>query len=186
MLLRNMATNATADTCTPIFHGGWITKLFMRYIRQTPTMFYKVVTVTKADLALCRSLNLIINCNNGLMRFKDAHGRAWNPNDPNEILAIEDVPNHPRPGSFPGSSSQGGGGIFLSSIIYIISCWKPSKYQRTPTAWVKAQVPGSEARSVTSSPCKTTSPTSGITWCFARRRRKRRRDTTWIQTRWCY
>ncbi|MFS7967926.1 hypothetical protein Hanom_Chr09g00791601 [Helianthus anomalus] len=63
-----------------------------------------------ADLALCQSLNLIIDCNNRLMRFKDARARVWNPNDPDEILAIEDVPNRLRhPGSFLDSSSQGGG-----------------------------------------------------------------------------
>ncbi|MFS7919475.1 hypothetical protein Hanom_Chr03g00213071 [Helianthus anomalus] len=54
-------------------------------------------------------MNLIIDCPNGTRRFKDARGRAWNPNDPDMILAIEDVPNRPRPGKFPMSSAQGRG-----------------------------------------------------------------------------
>ncbi|MFS7999122.1 hypothetical protein Hanom_Chr12g01162301 [Helianthus anomalus] len=110
MLLRNIPTNATADARTPIFFGGWIAKLFKNYIRRTPSVFHKGVGVTRADLALFRSLNIIIDCNNGLMRFKDARGRVWNPNDPDEVLVIEDNPDCPRySGSFLGSSSQGGG-----------------------------------------------------------------------------
>ncbi|MFS7979090.1 hypothetical protein Hanom_Chr10g00923271 [Helianthus anomalus] len=66
--------------------------------------------MTRADLALCQSLNLIVDCNIRLMCFKDARGRVWNPNGPDEILAIEDVPNHPpHSRSDPGSSSQGRG-----------------------------------------------------------------------------
>ncbi|MFS8018687.1 hypothetical protein Hanom_Chr15g01394951 [Helianthus anomalus] len=71
-------------------------------------VFNKGVGMTKVNLAVCRSMNLIIDCPDGTMHFKDASGQAWNPNDPDEILAIEDVPNRPRPGPFPGSSSQGG------------------------------------------------------------------------------
>ncbi|MFS7994290.1 hypothetical protein Hanom_Chr12g01104161 [Helianthus anomalus] len=66
------------------------------------------VGITKVDLAICRSMNLIIDCPDGTMRFKDTSGRAWNPNDSDAILAIEDIPNRPRPRPFPGSSSQGG------------------------------------------------------------------------------
>ncbi|MFS7967925.1 hypothetical protein Hanom_Chr09g00791591 [Helianthus anomalus] len=56
------------------------------------------------------------------MCFKDAHGRVLNPNDPDEILAIEDVPNRPRHlRSFLDSSSQGGGDFpnlyYLYNII---------------------------------------------------------------------
>ncbi|MFS7984734.1 hypothetical protein Hanom_Chr11g00990001 [Helianthus anomalus] len=110
MLLKNMATNATADSRTPIFFVGWITKLFKNYIRRTPTTFHKGVSVTPANLALWRSLNLIVDCNNRLIHSKDAYSRVWNPNDPDEILSIEDVPNRPpHPRIYPGSFSQGGG-----------------------------------------------------------------------------
>ncbi|MFS7918947.1 hypothetical protein Hanom_Chr03g00207161 [Helianthus anomalus] len=54
-------------------------------------------------------MNLIIDCPDGTMRFKDTSGRAWNPNDPDMILAIKDIPNLHGPGPFSGSSSQGGG-----------------------------------------------------------------------------
>ncbi|MFS7911485.1 hypothetical protein Hanom_Chr02g00118691 [Helianthus anomalus] len=100
--------NATADTRTPIFYGGWIAKLFKNYIRQTPTVINKGVGTTKVDLEGCQSMNLIIDCPGGCIRFKDASGRVWNPNDPDEISAIEDVPNSPHPGPFPGSSTRGG------------------------------------------------------------------------------
>ncbi|MFS8034163.1 hypothetical protein Hanom_Chr17g01578001 [Helianthus anomalus] len=54
-------------------------------------------------------MNFIIDCLDSTMRFKDARGRAWNLNNPDMILAIEDIPNRPRLGQFLGSSSQGGG-----------------------------------------------------------------------------
>ncbi|MFS8003755.1 hypothetical protein Hanom_Chr13g01217641 [Helianthus anomalus] len=63
-------------------------------------------------------MNLIIDCPDGTMRFKDARGRAWNPNDPDMILAIEDIPNRPRPGQFPGSSSQGGANFLNLMNLY--------------------------------------------------------------------
>ncbi|MFS7936499.1 hypothetical protein Hanom_Chr05g00416301 [Helianthus anomalus] len=53
-------------------------------------------------------MGIIIDFPNGTMCFKDAKARAWNPNDPDMILAIEDIPNRPRPGKNPGSSSRGG------------------------------------------------------------------------------
>ncbi|MFS7894883.1 hypothetical protein Hanom_Chr00s002207g01693001 [Helianthus anomalus] len=104
-----MAANTTADTRTPIFYGGWITKLFKHFIQLTSSLFNKGVGTTKVDLAVCQSMSLIIHCADGSMRFKDARGYAWNPNDPDMILAIEDIPNRPRPGQFLRSSSQGGG-----------------------------------------------------------------------------
>ncbi|MFS8009201.1 hypothetical protein Hanom_Chr14g01281901 [Helianthus anomalus] len=54
-------------------------------------------------------MNLIIDYSDVTMRFKDASGRAWNPNDLDSILAIEYIPNRPRLEQFPVSSSQGGG-----------------------------------------------------------------------------
>ncbi|KAM0049919.1 hypothetical protein Hdeb2414_s0008g00291561 [Helianthus debilis subsp. tardiflorus] len=94
---------------TPIFFGGWIAKLFNNYIRRTPSAFHKGVGMTRDDLALCRSLKLIIDCNNGLMRFKDARGRVWNQSNPDKVLVIKDNPDCPRhSGSFTGSSFQGG------------------------------------------------------------------------------
>ncbi|MFS7911506.1 hypothetical protein Hanom_Chr02g00118941 [Helianthus anomalus] len=108
MLLRNMSANATADTRTPIFYGGWNDKLFKNYIWRTPTVFNKGVGTTKFDLAVCRNMNLIIDLPDRSMGFKDASGRVWNLNDLDGILAIEDVQNHPRPEPFLGSSTQGG------------------------------------------------------------------------------
>ncbi|MFS7954470.1 hypothetical protein Hanom_Chr07g00630891 [Helianthus anomalus] len=125
-----MAANATVDTQTPIFYGGWIAKLFKNYIRRTPTVFKKGVGTTKVDLAVCRSMNLIIDCPDGSMRFKDASGRAWNPNDPDEILAIEDVPNRPRPGPFSGSSSQGGNQFPNLVNLYNIYTGNPPSLQK--------------------------------------------------------
>ncbi|KAJ0926243.1 hypothetical protein HanRHA438_Chr04g0168811 [Helianthus annuus] len=103
-----MAANATADTRTPIFYGGWIAKLFKHFIQRNPSSFNKGVGITKVDLAVCRNMNLIIDCPDGTMRFKDARGYAWNLKDLDMILAIEYIPNRPRPRQFPGSSSQGG------------------------------------------------------------------------------
>ncbi|MFS8033885.1 hypothetical protein Hanom_Chr17g01574781 [Helianthus anomalus] len=65
-------------------------------------------------------MKLIIDFPKGIMRFKDARGRVWNPNDPDEILAIEDVSNRPRPGSFMGSSSQGGSDFPIHITLYNI------------------------------------------------------------------
>ncbi|MFS7954577.1 hypothetical protein Hanom_Chr07g00632161 [Helianthus anomalus] len=107
ILLRIMAANATTDTRMPIFYGGWIERLFKHFIQQTLSLFNKGVGTTKVGLMVCHSMNLIIDCPDGTMRFKDARGRAWNPNDPGMILAIKDIPNRPRPGQFLGSSSQG-------------------------------------------------------------------------------
>ncbi|MFS7947384.1 hypothetical protein Hanom_Chr06g00547671 [Helianthus anomalus] len=69
---------------------------------------------------VCRSMNHIIDCPDGTMHFKDASGRAWNLNDPDAILAIENVSYRPRPGPFPGSSSQGGSDFPNLDNIYNI------------------------------------------------------------------
>ncbi|MFS7964331.1 hypothetical protein Hanom_Chr08g00749001 [Helianthus anomalus] len=87
--------------------GGWISKLFRHFIQRTPSSFNKGVGTTKVDLVVCRSMNLIIDFPGSTMCVKDARGRAWNPNNPNMILAIEDISNRSHPGQFPGSSSQG-------------------------------------------------------------------------------
>ncbi|MFS8034275.1 hypothetical protein Hanom_Chr17g01579241 [Helianthus anomalus] len=85
-----------------------VAKLFQNFIQRTSSSFIKGVGTTKVDLAVCRNMGLINDCPDGTMRFKDSKGHAWNPNDLDIILAIEDIPNRPRPGQFPGSSSQGG------------------------------------------------------------------------------
>ncbi|MFS7947476.1 hypothetical protein Hanom_Chr06g00548721 [Helianthus anomalus] len=92
-----MVSNATADTQTPIFYGGWITKLFKNFIQRTLSSFNKGVGTTKVDLAICRSMGLIIDCPHGTMRFKDSKGCSWNPKNPDMILANEDILNRPRP-----------------------------------------------------------------------------------------
>ncbi|MFS7951955.1 hypothetical protein Hanom_Chr07g00601341 [Helianthus anomalus] len=108
ILFQNMVANATADSQTSIFYGGWIARLFKHFIQRTPLSFNKGFSTTKVDLAVFLSINVIIDCPDSTMRFKDARGTAWNPNDLEVILAIEDIPNRPRPGQFQGSSSQGG------------------------------------------------------------------------------
>ncbi|MFS7917506.1 hypothetical protein Hanom_Chr03g00189851 [Helianthus anomalus] len=113
-----MAVDATVDTRTSIFYGGWITKLFKHFIQRTPSSFNRGVGTTKVDIAICRSMNLNIDCPDGTMRFKDSKGQ--NPNDPGMIVAIEDIPNCPRPGKFPGSSSRGGNDFLYSTNLYNI------------------------------------------------------------------
>ncbi|MFS7989449.1 hypothetical protein Hanom_Chr11g01046971 [Helianthus anomalus] len=108
MLLKNIATNAKATYPTPIFFGGWIARIYKAYATRTPRRFTKGVGVTRADVSLCRSLNLIADYNNGLLRFKDNKGKIWSPNDLDQVLAIEDDPNRPPHSSFGfalGSSS---------------------------------------------------------------------------------
>ncbi|MFS7997581.1 hypothetical protein Hanom_Chr12g01143411 [Helianthus anomalus] len=82
MLLKNIATNAKATYLTPIFFGGWIARIYKAYATRTPRRFTKGVGVTRADVSLCRSLSLIVDCNNGLIRFKDNNGHNLDPKQP--------------------------------------------------------------------------------------------------------
>ncbi|MFS7891326.1 hypothetical protein Hanom_Chr00s000280g01633341 [Helianthus anomalus] len=100
MLFKNMATNKKATYPTPIFFGGWIARVYKAYATRTPLRFTMGVGITWADVSLYQSLNLIVDCNNGMIHFKDNKDRTWSPNDPNQVLAIEDDPNRPPRSSY--------------------------------------------------------------------------------------
>ncbi|MFS7952915.1 hypothetical protein Hanom_Chr07g00612491 [Helianthus anomalus] len=109
LLLRSMQLNQLASSPTPIFFGGWIYRLFKTYVQRMPKSFHRGPRSGKVDLAQCRSLRIIHEMGDGSVRFQNARGNMWNPE---EALVLHADPTHPPPQQqsyHTGSSSQGGG-----------------------------------------------------------------------------
>ncbi|KAJ0880663.1 hypothetical protein HanRHA438_Chr10g0465771 [Helianthus annuus] len=80
LLLRNMHWNRLATPPTPIFFGGWIYRLFKRFVNM-PRSFERSPWSGRVDIHICRSMNLIYEAKDRSVSFQRVQGHAWNPQE---------------------------------------------------------------------------------------------------------
>ncbi|MFS8007767.1 hypothetical protein Hanom_Chr14g01264921 [Helianthus anomalus] len=108
-----MHLNQLATPPTPILFGGWIYQLFKHFVQRMPRSFQKGPWLGKVDLVIFRSMNLIKEANDGIVRFQTVQGHVWNPQEA-LILHAPHIRHPPQyqyqhHGDLGKSSSQGCG-----------------------------------------------------------------------------
>ncbi|MFS8002430.1 hypothetical protein Hanom_Chr13g01202001 [Helianthus anomalus] len=104
-----MHLNQLATVPTPIFFRGWLYRLYKNFVQRMPKSFCKCPWSGKADLVICRSMEIINDAGDGTVRCQPVQGHVWNRQ---EALVLHAAPICPPPqfqGHAGSSSSQGGG-----------------------------------------------------------------------------